>query len=213
MEIAAIWRDVAGGLLFASAVAAWVPISFWQRFFLTGHETLAKIWGPLIGPFVSVLSFVCSIGNVPLAAVLWRGGISFGGVIAFIFADLITLPILAIYHKYYGTRMALFLFFTFYAAITAAGYIIEFVFGRLGLIPARAAATTPEAGISWDYTTWLNIVFLAAAGILAVRFARSGGLPMLRMIGGAPPSDDGDGARSRSVAAAGHQAHRGQCSP
>jgi uncharacterized membrane protein YraQ (UPF0718 family) len=83
-----------------------VPGSFWQSFFLTGHPVAAKLWGPLIGPLVAVVSFVCSIGNVPLAAVLWNGGISFGGAIAFIFGDLIILPIINIYRKYYGLRMA-----------------------------------------------------------------------------------------------------------
>jgi uncharacterized protein len=94
MDWASIWKDIGGGLLIAGALAAWVPASFWERFFLTDHPVLAAIWGPLVGPVVAVVSFVCSIGNVPLAAVLWNGGISFGGVIAFIFADLIVLPIL-----------------------------------------------------------------------------------------------------------------------
>jgi uncharacterized protein len=187
MEWAAIWRDVAGGLLIAGAVAAWVPDSFWRHFFLTGHPLAAKIWGPLVGPLVSVLSFVCSIGNVPLAAVLWKGGISFGGVIAFIFADLIILPILAIYRKYYGTSMALLLFGTFYASMALAGYVIELVFGGLGLIPSPASAKIPQQGVSWDYTTWLNIVFLVLAAALVARFIASGGLPMLRGMGGSPP--------------------------
>jgi uncharacterized membrane protein YraQ (UPF0718 family) len=100
MDWASIWIDVAGGLLIAGALAAWVPNSFWQSLFFSSHHTLAKFWGPLIGPLVAVFSFVCSIGNVPLAAVLWNGGISFGGVLAFIFADLIVLPILDIYRKY-----------------------------------------------------------------------------------------------------------------
>ncbi|HYX87064.1 MAG TPA: permease, partial [Gaiellales bacterium] len=94
MDWAAIWRDIAGGLLIAGAFAAWVPESFWQGVFLDHHPTLGKVWGPLVGPLVAVVSFVCSIGNVPLAAVLWNGGISFGGVLAFIFADLVILPIL-----------------------------------------------------------------------------------------------------------------------
>ncbi len=187
MEWAAIWRDVVGGLLIAGALAAWVPDSFWRHFFLTGHPLAAKIWGPLVGPLVSVLSFVCSIGNVPLAAVLWKGGISFGGVVAFIFADLIILPILAIYRKYYGTSMALFLFGTFYASMVLAGYAVELIFGGLGLIPSRASATIPSQGVSWDYTTWLNIVFLLLAAALVVRFIASGGLPMLKMMGGSPP--------------------------
>src|SRR5881398_1060750 len=106
MDWAAIARDIFGGLLIAGALAAWVPDSFWRTLFLEHHSTLAKFWGPLIGPAVAIISFVCSIGNVPLAAVLWNGGISFGGVLSFIFADLIILPILDIYRRYYGWRMA-----------------------------------------------------------------------------------------------------------
>jgi uncharacterized protein len=191
MEWAAIIRDLVIGLLAAGAIAAWVPDSFWHAFFFAGHPLAAKIWGPLIGPVVAVISFVCSIGNVPLAVVLWQGGISFGGVIAFLFADLIIAPILNIYRKYYGPRMALFILGTFYAAMVAAGYVIEIVFGWLGLIPDRASATIPDQGVSWDYTTWLNIVFGLLAAVLLVRFARTGGLPMLRMMGGAPAAEHG----------------------
>lgn len=93
MEWAAVLRDIVIGLLIAGAIGAWVPESFWRSFFLVDHPLLAKIWGPLVGPVVAVLSFVCSIGNVPLAAVLWNGGISFGGVVSFIFADLLIIPI------------------------------------------------------------------------------------------------------------------------
>jgi uncharacterized membrane protein YraQ (UPF0718 family) len=131
-----------------------------------------------------MLSFVCSIGNVPLAAVLWNGGISFGGVLAFIFADLIILPILNIYRKYYGRRMAGFLLVTFYFSMAAAGLIVELLFKLVGLVPtgAREAKVT-EAGVSWNYTTILNIVFLALATVLVVRyFRRGGGLAMLRMM-------------------------------
>ena len=194
MEWAAVIRDIAVGLLIAGAVAAWVPISFWQHLFLTGHPLAAKIWGPLIGPVISVLSFVCSIGNVPLAAVLWNGGISFGGVIAFIFADLIIIPILVIYRKYYGTKMMLAILGIFYVTMVLGGYIIEFLFGALGLIPAERTAKVAEAGITWNYTTVLNIIFLLLAAALLVRFFRSGGAAMLKMMGGSPD-------------AAGHHAH------
>jgi uncharacterized protein len=186
MEWAAVLRDIAVGLLIAGAVGAWVPESFWQHLFLTGHPLAAKLWGPLIGPVISVLSFVCSIGNVPLAAVLWNGGISFGGVIAFIFADLIIIPILVIYRKYYGTKMMLAILGIFYATMVIAGYIVEFLFGGLGLIPTERAAKVAEAGVQWNYTTILNIVFLLLAAALVVRFFRSGGAPMLKMMGGSP---------------------------
>jgi uncharacterized membrane protein YraQ (UPF0718 family) len=194
MEWAAIIRDLVIGLLVAGAIAAWVPDSFWRAFFFTGHPLAAKLWGPLIGPVVAIISFVCSIGNVPLAVVLWKGGISFGGVVAFIFADLIIAPILNIYRKYYGARMAAFLLGTFFAAMAAAAYVVELVFGGLGLIPSPASATIPDQGVSWDYTTWLNIVFLLLAAALVVRFARTGGRSMLRMMGGAPePAGGGSG--------------------
>ena len=125
MEWAAILRDLVIGLLIAGAIGAWVPESFWQHFFFAGHPTLSAVWGPIVGPIVAIASFVCSIGNVPLAAVLWNGGISFGGVVAFIFADLLILPILNIYRKYYGTAMMLTLLGTFYAAMVVAGYLVE----------------------------------------------------------------------------------------
>jgi len=194
MEWAAVIRDIAVGLLIAGAVAAWVPNSFWQHLFLTGHPLAAKLWGPVIGPVISMLSFVCSIGNVPLAAVLWNGGISFGGVISFIFADLIIIPILVIYRKYYGTKMMLAILGIFYATMVLGGYIIEFLFGALGLIPAERMAKVAEAGIQWNYTTVLNIIFLLLAAALLVRFFRSGGAAMLKMMGGSPD-------------AAGHHAH------
>jgi uncharacterized membrane protein YraQ (UPF0718 family) len=182
MNWASIWVDIVGGLLIAGAFAAWVPESFWQDFFLVDHPTLAKIWGPLIGPLVAVVSFVCSIGNVPLAAVLWNGGISFGGVISFIFADLIVIPVLLIYRKYYGTKMALFIFATFYVAMVLAGYAIEILFGAAGLIPEERNATVLEASITWNYTTYLNIAFLLLSAVLVIKFLRDGGLEMLRMM-------------------------------
>ena len=200
MEWAAVIRDIVIGLLIAGAVAAWVPNSFWQHLFLTGHPLAAKLWGPVIGPVISVLSFVCSIGNVPLAAVLWNGGISFGGVISFIFADLIIIPILVIYRKYYGTRMMLALLGIFYVTMVLGGYIVEFLFGWLGLIPAERTAKVAEAGIQWNYTTVLNIIFLLLAAALLVRFFRSGGGAMLKMMGGSP-------------AAAEHHAHHGPAEP
>jgi uncharacterized membrane protein YraQ (UPF0718 family) len=189
MEWAAILRDLVIGLLIAGAVAAWVPDSFWQGFFLADHPVLGAIWGPIVGPIVAMLSFVCSIGNVPLAAVLWSGGISFGGVVAFVFADLMILPILNIYRKYYGTRMALFVFGTFFAATVGAGYLVELLFGVTGLTPTDRSARIVEAGITWNYTTWLNIAFILLGLALVLRFFRSGGRDMLKMMGGSPEAE------------------------
>ena len=189
MDWAAIWRDIVIGLLIAGALAAWVPESFWQSFFLVQHPLLAKLWGPIVGPFVAVISFVCSIGNVPLAAVLWNGGISFGGVSSFIFADLIILPILNIYRKYYGVKMSLYLLAVFYGVMVVAGLIVEVLFSALGLIPDERNAKVMDASVTWNYTSVLNILFLALAGVLVVRAARTGVLGMLRMMG--EPPDNG----------------------
>ena len=195
MDWVAIWKDIAAGLLIAGALAAWVPNHAWQSLFLTHHGTIAKLWGPIIGPLVAIISFVCSIGNVPLAAVLWNGGISFGGVIAFIFADLIILPILDSYRRYYGTRMAGFLLITFYAAMVASALLVEVVFSALGLVPSTRSAHVTEASVALNYTTILNAIFLAIAAFLVTRFIRTGGLPMLRMMN-TPPS----GAHTHSTA-------------
>ena len=187
MEWAAILRDLVVGLLIAGAAAAWVPDAFWQHLFFSGHPLLAKIWGPIIGPLVAVASSVCSIGNVPLAAVLWNGGISFGGVVSFIFADLIIIPILLIYRKYYGARMAWFLAGTFYVTMVIAGYLIEIIFDLLRLVPTGARnATVGADGITWNYTSALNIVFLLLAAVLLWRFLTTGGRAMLAMMGGGP---------------------------
>src|SRR6059036_800968 len=180
MDWAAVWRDIAGGLLLAGALGAWVPNEFWQRFFLVQHPVAALFWGPVVGPIVAMLSFVCSIGNVPLAAVLWNGGISFGGVISFIFADLIVLPILNIYRKYYGGKVSLFLFVTFYATMAFAGFVVDVVFDALGLVPTSRNAKVVEAHVSLNYTTILNVLFLLLAAVLMIRFFKTGGPAMLR---------------------------------
>ena len=183
MDWASIWKDIVVGLLLAGALAAWVPTWFWQSFFLTDQPVLSTLWGVLVGPLIAVLSFVCSIGNVPLAAVLWNGGMSFGGVMSFIFADLIVLPILNIYRKYYGGKVSIFLFATFYAAMVAAGLIVDLVFRALGLVPTHRNARVVEASITLNYTTVLNIIFLILAAVLVWRFMKTGGPEMLKMMG------------------------------
>lgn len=183
MDWYSIGIDLVIGLLIAGALAAWVPRSFWSTFFFAGHPTIAKIWGPLVGPVIAIVSFVCSVGNVPLAAVLWNSGISFGGVVAFLFADLIVLPILDIYRRYYGLEMSAFLLATFYAAMAASAYVVELLFLAVGWIPERGHARVAEAAFTWNYTTVLDIIFLGIAALLVIRFARTGGPRMLRMMG------------------------------
>lgn len=182
MDWVSVWVDILLGLVIAGALAAWVPESFWQAFFLSNNPTLAKIEGPLVGPLVAIISFVCSVGNVPLAAVLWRGGISFGGVVSFIFADLIVLPILDIYRKYYGWKVMGYIFVTFYVTMVAAGYVVEFLFAALGIIPQNRNVVAITEGMQWNYTTVLNSLFLVVAAVLVIRFLRTGGPAMLRMM-------------------------------
>jgi uncharacterized membrane protein YraQ (UPF0718 family) len=179
MDWLAVWKDIAGGLLIAGALAAWVPPHFWKTFFLTSHPIGAMLWGPIIGPIVAILSFVCSVGNIPLAAVLWNGGISFGGVVAFIYADLIVLPIIDIYRKYYGWKVTGVIVVTFYVAMAVAALIIEFLFQALGLIPTQRNVQIVDMSITFNYTTVLNIIFLAIALFLVVRFFKTGGPKML----------------------------------
>jgi uncharacterized protein len=182
MDVTSVWTDIGIGLLIAGALAAWVPASFWQSFFLTSHPVLSQVWGPLIGPVISLLSFVCSVGNVPLAAVLWNGGISFGGVIAFVFADLIIIPILDIYRKYYGGRMALYLLVVSYGAMALAGLLIGLLFQLVGIVPAHHPVVAIVSGPTLNYTSALNIIFLGVMAVLGWRFLRTGGLEMLRMM-------------------------------
>jgi hypothetical protein len=200
MDWTSLWMDIGGGLLIAGALAAWVPNHFWQAFFLQGHPLLAKLWGPAVGPIVAILSFVCSVGNVPLAAVLWKGGISFGGVVAFLFADLIVLPILDIYRKYYGFNVSAFLLGIFYISMALAALAVELIFGALHLIPQQRSAQIVEEAIRWNYTTFLNLAFLALAAILVIRFLRTGGPEMLRMM-------SGSGGQSLEHSHAAHEGH------
>jgi uncharacterized protein len=180
MEWAAVLGDIVLGLVLAGFIAAWVPGAFWQRFFLVGDPALARWWGPFAGPLVALVSFVCSVGNVPLAAVLWQHGLSFGGVIAFLFGDLIILPIVNIHRKYYGWRPALVLLVFFYIAMAAAALAVEWIFFALHLTPqAHGGNMAMEGGFRWDYTAWLNVIFLAMAAPMVWRFFRTGGMGML----------------------------------
>ncbi len=205
MDIASLWLDLLLGFLIAGALAAWVPTGFWQALFVTNNPTVAAVWGPFIGPIISMLSFVCSVGNVPLAVVLWNGGISFGGVISFVFADLIIIPILNIYRKYYGGRMSLYLLGTSYVAMALAGLVIGGLFQLLGLTPAHHFVAVFQTRPSLNYTTFLNIAFLALAAVMGWRFFRTGGLEMLRAMNG--PAEPQSDVATDAVGAAHDAAH------
>jgi len=182
MDWVSVWKDIAAGILISGALAVWVPGDWWTTFFLNSHPALATYWGPIVGPLIAIVSFVCSVGNVPLAAVLWNGGISFGGVIAFIFADLIVLPILNIYRKYYGWRVMWLILTTFYVAMAGAALIVELVFQWLGLVPSHGGGIVAHTTITLNYTTVLNVIFLVIAALLVRRFLKTGGPHMIRMM-------------------------------
>ncbi|MDP9028735.1 MAG: permease [Actinomycetota bacterium] len=209
MDWAAVLRDIVIGLLIAGAFAAWVPKQWLQAIFFSNDPTLAFILGPLIGPLIAVVSFVCSVGNVPLAAVLWNGGISFGGVVSFIFADLIIIPIILIYRKYYGTRAALRITLIFYGAMALAGYVVELIFTPLHLVPTNRHLSIVDAGVSWNYTTWLNIAFILIGLILLIVFFRSGSGTMLNMMGGSPDASHDHDSHDHTA----HEHHHPDDSP
>jgi YHS domain-containing protein/uncharacterized membrane protein YraQ (UPF0718 family) len=159
-------RELVIGYGIAGFLAVLVPTQFWNDVFIRGHGFWTSVENAVVGPFIAVISFVCSIGNVPLAAALWKGGISFGGVIAFIFADLITFPLLLIYRKYYGTRLALRLLVLFWVVMSTAGLVVEGLFAALGLQPHSRPSHIVTVRFQWNYTTWLNIAFLIVTAVL-----------------------------------------------
>ena len=165
-DLTMVRRELVIGYTVAGFLAVLVPTAVWQAVFITGHGFWTSVENAIVGPFIAIISFVCSIGNVPLAAALWSGGISFGGVIAFIFADLIAFPLLLIYRRYYGTRLMLRMLAVFWALMSTAGLLTELLFRAAGLVPTVRPTTIAPAHFSWNYTTYLNLIFLALFGVL-----------------------------------------------
>jgi len=165
-DLTMLRRELVVGYTVAGFLAVLVPTSVWQSVFLTGHGFWTSVENVIVGPFIAIISFVCSIGNVPLAAALWKGGISFGGVISFIFADLIAFPLLMIYRRYYGTRLMLRMLVVFWALMSTAGLLTELLFRGAGLVPTARPTTVAPAHFSWNYTTYLNLIFLVLFGVL-----------------------------------------------
>jgi len=164
-DLTMLRKELVIGFVVAGFADAAVPVSFWRSLFLTGHGFWSVLENVILGPFLAIISFVCSIGNVPLAAALWAGGIAFGGTVAFVFADLITLPLLLIYRRYYGTRLTFKLLAVFWATMSAAGLATEYLFRWAGIAPAARTGQSPMPGQdvwAWNYTTILDIAALAA---------------------------------------------------
>ncbi|GAC1444496.1 MAG: hypothetical protein NVS3B26_06020 [Mycobacteriales bacterium] len=165
-DLTMLRKELLIGYVIAGFASIAVPTSVWRTLFLTGHGFASTVENVIVGPFLAFISFVCSIGNVPLAAALWKGGISFGGVIAFVFADLLALPLVLIYRKYYGTRLALKLALVFWATMSIAGLLTELIFQALGAIPTTLRGNIATTHIGLNYTTILNVIALAAFGYL-----------------------------------------------
>lgn len=165
-DITMLRKELAFGFLVAGFLATVVPAGVWHAVFLSGHGFWTALENAAVGPLIAVLSFVCSVGNVPLAAALWGGGITFGGVVSFVFADLITLPLILIYRKFYGTGLTLRLVAMFWVVMSASGLAVEYIFRGLGLVPQHRMLTIAGASFQWNYTTFLNIAALLAFAAL-----------------------------------------------
>jgi len=157
-DLTMLRKELAIGFVVAGFLAALVPSAFWQALFLTGHGFWSSLENALLGPFIAMISFVCSVGNVPLAAALWKGGISFGGVVSFIFADLISFPLLLIYQRFYGTRLTLRMLGSFWLVMSAAGLITQYAFAGLHILPTARPRVIVTHAFAWNYTTWLDLV-------------------------------------------------------
>ena len=170
MDWSMLWKDLLLGFLIAGALSVFVPDGVWQALFVKGASPWIQVpANALLGPIVAVLSFVCSIGNVPMAAVLWGAGVSFGGVLAFLYADLIVLPLLDVYRRYYGWKMAAYIAAVFYATMVVSALIMDVAFNALGWIPAtRPDVHAQMVRFSLNYTFWLNVVFVLLAIVLFI---------------------------------------------
>ncbi len=153
-------KELVVGYVVAGILATAVPSGFWRALFIPGRGLFTSIENALVGPLIAVISFVCSIGNVPLAASLWKGGISYGGVMSFVFADLIAFPLLAIYRKYYGIKATARIFVMFWLAMSLSGFVIGELFQLGHVMPSNSQAVMIARGFSWNYTSYLNIIFL-----------------------------------------------------
>ena len=180
MDWLMLWKEIAGGFLMAGFLAALVPDGWWKALFLNGGPGwLRLVENAVVGPLIAVLSFVCSVGNIPLASLLWSDGISFGGVISFLYADLIIIPLVLIHRKYYGNRPAFFLTLVFLLAMIGSGIVVDVIFSVLGLIPTgpRPPSALTTAHFTWNYTTWLDLAALVSGGVLVAMHLRGGPSP------------------------------------
>ncbi len=175
MDWSMLWKDLAAGFLIAGFLSVFVSVNTWQTLFVTDLPFAPQmVLNALIGPLIAVISFVCSIGNVPMAAVLWGSGISFGGVLAFLYADLIVLPLLDLYRRYFGWKTAAYIGIVFYITMSLTGVLMDGAFSAFGLVPHPNPYIREEVThFTINYTFWLNLAFGAAAAYLFVLAAKN----------------------------------------
>jgi hypothetical protein len=191
-EWSMIWKDVAAGFLISGFVIVFVPQAVWNTLFLSGEGLLASAENAVMGVAVAVVSFVGSIGNVPFAVALWAGGVSFAGVIAFVYSDLITIPVLNVYRKYYGWKVMFYIFGVFFVTMALAGFLMEELFALLGIIPdlASGQSATEQEYFSFNYTFWLNLLAVGLSGFLYWVYRAKPKGPYRDPVCGMPVSED-----------------------
>ncbi len=169
MDWSMLWKEILAGVLIAGFLMVLIPHHWWEALFLSkGPYPLRLVENAIVGPLVAVASFVCSVGNIPLASLLWSSGCGFGGVIAFIYGDLIVLPLIAAYRKYYGGKAAAYITGILFASMVGAGIAVDLLFDALGLVPsgARPAPAMSHASFQWNYATWLDFAAIAVGAFL-----------------------------------------------
>jgi len=166
MDVTMVGKDILIGLVVSAILMVLVPDAFWKGLFLSGNSTLPHFvvlsWNAVVGIFIAIIAFVCSVGNIVMAAVLWQGGISFGGVIAFILSDLVTIPMLMVFRKYYGNRTMWYLLIILVISIFATSLFLDYSFAALHWIPKAHSSGMQMSSrhFSWNYQTWLNLFFI-----------------------------------------------------
>ncbi|MHB9286933.1 permease [Halobacteriales archaeon Cl-PHB] len=178
-EWSMLWTDVIAGFLISGFVIVFVPQWVWNALFLQGDSLLASAENAVMGVAIAVVSFVGSMGNVPFAVALWGGGVSFAGVIAFVYADLITIPVLNVYRKYYGWKVMAYILGVFFVTMAFTGFLMEQLFDVLGIVPDLAGGTTAseQTYFELNYTFYLNVVAFAHSGFLLFVYSRGLGAP------------------------------------
>ena len=174
-----IWKDIVAGFLISGFVIVFVPQWVWNTLFIQGDGLLVTAENAIMGVTIAVLSFVGSMGNVPFAVALWGGGVSFAGIIAFVYADLITIPVLNVYRKYYGWKIMLYILGVFFVTMAFTGFLMELLFDALGIVPdlAGGETATEQTYFKLNYTFYLNLIAFALSGFLLYVYRRGLGAP------------------------------------